>query len=162
MKVKFIESIPHVPLTKGKIYTVINEYDDFYSISNDVGVTGGWFKHRFELVEEPNPVVFKLGSFYCIPNTGTHTYKCCGFTSTGVPLFENSLGEPVSFINPARANLIEYVKPVEVGSKVRFGASTLIVTAIHGDYAWVHTENGSNYHGGPGGMIQRLDKLKVI
>ena len=53
MKIKCIEAHEANCLTIGKIYTVLNEDDEFYTVINDVGAHCQYFKRRFEPIDEP-------------------------------------------------------------------------------------------------------------
>ena len=53
MKVKCIEANKNNSLTIGKIYTALNEDDEFYTVINDVGAHCQYFKRRFEPIDEP-------------------------------------------------------------------------------------------------------------
>lgn len=52
MKIKCIEKNVNSNLTIGKIYTVQNEDDEFYTVINDRGAYCEYFKRRFEPVDE--------------------------------------------------------------------------------------------------------------
>lgn len=52
MKIKCIEANVKNNLTIGKIYTVQNEDDEFYTVINDRGAYCEYFKRRFEPVDE--------------------------------------------------------------------------------------------------------------
>lgn len=52
MKVKCIKPNENNSLTIGKIYTVKNENDEFYTVINDRGAYCEYFKKRFEPVDE--------------------------------------------------------------------------------------------------------------
>ena len=56
MKVKCIEASKNNSLTIGKIYTVKNEDDEFYTVINDGGAYREYFKSRFEPVDEKESV----------------------------------------------------------------------------------------------------------
>ena len=53
MKIKCIEAHEANCLTIGKIYTALNEDDEFYTVINDVGAHCQYFKRRFEPIDEP-------------------------------------------------------------------------------------------------------------
>ena len=53
MKIKCIEAWEANCLTIGKIYTALNEDDEFYTVINDVGAHCQYFKRRFEPIDEP-------------------------------------------------------------------------------------------------------------
>ena len=53
MKIKCIETHEANCLTIGKIYTALNEDDEFYTVINDVGAHCQYFKRRFEPIDEP-------------------------------------------------------------------------------------------------------------
>ena len=53
MKIKCIEANEINCLTIGKIYTALNEDDEFYTVINDVGAHCQYFKRRFEPIDEP-------------------------------------------------------------------------------------------------------------
>lgn len=53
MKIKCIETHGANCLTIGKIYTVLNEDDEYYTVINDVGAHCQYFKRRFEPIDEP-------------------------------------------------------------------------------------------------------------
>ena len=53
MKIKCIETHEANCLTIGKIYTALNEDDEFYTVVNDVGAHCQYFKRRFEPIDEP-------------------------------------------------------------------------------------------------------------
>ena len=55
MKIKCIEADVKNNLTIGKIYTVENEDDKFYTVINDGGKDSRYFKRRFEPVDEVAP-----------------------------------------------------------------------------------------------------------
>lgn len=54
MKVKCIDNFGCGKLTLGKIYTVINEKEEYYKVKNDVGIELLHYKNRFEIVKEGN------------------------------------------------------------------------------------------------------------
>ena len=54
MKIKCIEAHEANCLTIGKIYTALNEDDEFYTVINDVGAHCQYFKRRFEPIDEPD------------------------------------------------------------------------------------------------------------
>ena len=56
MKVKCIKPNENNSLTIGKIYTVKNEDDEFYTVINDGGAYCEYFKQRFEPVDEKESV----------------------------------------------------------------------------------------------------------
>ncbi len=56
MKVRCIEANKNNSLTIGKIYTVKNEDDEFYTVINDRGAYCEYFKKRFEPVDEKESV----------------------------------------------------------------------------------------------------------
>ena len=60
MKVKCIEANKNNSLTIGKIYTVKNEDDEFYTVINDGGAYCEYFKRRFEPVDEKEVVNMSL------------------------------------------------------------------------------------------------------
>ena len=53
MKIKCIETNGANCVTIGKIYTALNEDDEFYTVINDVGAHCQYFKRRFEPIDEP-------------------------------------------------------------------------------------------------------------
>lgn len=55
MKIKCIEAHEANCLTIGKIYTALNENDEFYTVINDVGAHCQYFKRRFEPIDEVAP-----------------------------------------------------------------------------------------------------------
>ena len=54
MKVKCIDNFGCGKLTLGKIYTVINEKEEYYKVKNDAGIELLHYKNRFEIVKEEN------------------------------------------------------------------------------------------------------------
>ena len=54
MKVKCIDNFGCGKLTLGKIYTVINEKEEYYKVKNDAGIELLHYKNRFEIVKEGN------------------------------------------------------------------------------------------------------------
>lgn len=60
MKVKCIEANVKNNLTIGKIYTVENEDDEFYTVINDGGAYCEYFKSRFEPIDEKESVKMDL------------------------------------------------------------------------------------------------------
>ena len=53
MKVKCIEKPDtFFPITVGKIYDVVEDIPNFYRVINDNGVIEGFYKERFEVLEE--------------------------------------------------------------------------------------------------------------
>lgn len=56
MKIKCIEAHEANCLTIGKIYTALNEDDEFYTVINDVGAHCQYFKRRFEPIDEAEEI----------------------------------------------------------------------------------------------------------
>lgn len=54
MKVRCIDNFGCRKLTLGKIYTVINEKEEYYKVENDAGIELLHYKNRFEIVKEGN------------------------------------------------------------------------------------------------------------
>ena len=54
MKVRCIDNFGCRKLTLGKIYTVINEKEEYYKVKNDAGIELLHYKNRFEIVKEGN------------------------------------------------------------------------------------------------------------
>ena len=54
MKVRCIDNFGCRKLTLGKIYTVINEKEEYYKVENDAGIELLHYKNRFEIVKEEN------------------------------------------------------------------------------------------------------------
>lgn len=54
MKVRCIDNFGCRKLTLGKIYTVINEKEEYYKVKNDAGIELLHYKNRFEIVKEEN------------------------------------------------------------------------------------------------------------
>lgn len=52
MKVRCIDNFGCRKLTLGKIYTVINEKEEYYKVENDAGIELLHYKNRFEIVKE--------------------------------------------------------------------------------------------------------------
>lgn len=62
MKVKAVAVEGAQNITVNRIYTVIEEKETAYVITNDIGRTGTYKKHRFEVVPEVRMV--KVGQMY--------------------------------------------------------------------------------------------------
>ena len=54
MKVRCIDNFGCRKLTLGKIYTVLNEKEEYYKVKNDAGIEFLHYKNRFEIVKEEN------------------------------------------------------------------------------------------------------------
>ena len=54
MKVKCIKRPPHTDLVVGQVYEVAREWEDYYDLVPQTGLQypSGWFKSRFEVVQE--------------------------------------------------------------------------------------------------------------